>query len=98
MNNAKLFIIVILMVFLGMIGACKSVPESGSMQVSSTKNITLDPDITRSVSDKSILNVEGEENGCMSCHECIEHINHRMQPYLLLLAQQKHGKGKGYER
>ncbi len=97
MNNTKLFSIVILMVFLGMIGACKSVPESGSIRASSTKNTAPDPDISRSVSDKSILNVEGEDKGCMSCHEGIEVINDRMQPYLLLFAERKYGKGRGYE-
>ncbi len=45
MNNMKLFIIVILTVLLGMIGACKAVPESGSMQVASSKNTIPGSDI-----------------------------------------------------
>ena len=35
--------------------------------------------------------------GCLSCHEGIEIINDTMQPYLLSFAQQKYGKGQGYE-
>ncbi|KHE92298.1 MAG: putative heme protein [Candidatus Scalindua brodae] len=101
MKNIKLFIVVSLTVFLGVVGACKAVPESGSGQASSIENATPDSGITRSVSvkniSKDILNVESEDKGCMSCHEGIEVINDRMQPYLLLFAKQKYGKGRGYE-
>lgn len=38
-----------------------------------------------------------EEKGCLSCHEGIEVINDRMQPFLLGFAKMKYGKGKGYE-
>ena len=38
-----------------------------------------------------------EEKGCLSCHNGIETINDRMQPFLLSFAKQKYGKGKGYE-
>ena len=89
MKNIQLFIVVILTVFSGMIGACKAVPDSGIIQAANAKNRIPDPDITRSVSTKSILNVEGEDKGCMSCHEGIEVINDKMQPYLLLFAKQK---------
>ena len=97
MKNIQLLIIVALTVISGVIGSCRSVPESGNMQTSSGKNAIPDPDVTRSVSAEIILNVEGEDNGCMSCHEGIEVINDRMQPYLLLFAKQKYGKGRGYE-
>ena len=101
MKNIKLFIIVILTVFSGMIGACKAVPESGSMQSVSVENTTPGSDSTQIVTvksiSKSVLNIENEDMGCMSCHEGIEVINDRMQPYLLLFAKQKYGKGRGYE-
>jgi len=93
MKNIQLLIVVILTALSGMIGACKAVPESGTMQT----NTISDSAITRSVSAKNISNVEGEDKGCMSCHEGIEVINDRMQPYLLLFAEQKYGKGRGYE-
>lgn len=38
-----------------------------------------------------------EEKGCLSCHEGIEVINEKMQPFLLSFAQQQYGKGVGYE-
>ena len=38
MKNVKLFIIVIFTVFSGMIGACKAVPESGSVKAVSVEN------------------------------------------------------------
>ncbi len=97
MKNIQLLIIVIITVLSGVIGACKSVPESGSMQASSAEKTIPDPDITQSVGTKSVLNLENEEKGCMSCHEGIEVINDRMQPYLLMFAEQKYGKGRGYE-
>lgn len=37
------------------------------------------------------------EKGCLSCHEGIDVINDRMQPFLLGFARIKYGKGKGYE-
>src|SRR3972149_734754 len=38
-----------------------------------------------------------KEKGCLSCHNGIETINDRMQPFLLSFAKQKYGKRKGYE-
>ncbi|MFQ5645576.1 MAG: hypothetical protein ACE5GM_01480 [bacterium] len=35
--------------------------------------------------------------GCLSCHEGIETINKRMQPFLLMAAKQLYGKEQGYE-
>ena len=78
MKNIQLLIIVIFTVLSGVIGACKAVPESGNMQASSVKNTIPDSAITRSVSAKSISNVEGEDKGCMSCNEGIEVIYDRM--------------------
>jgi hypothetical protein len=37
------------------------------------------------------------EKGCLLCHDGIETINIRMQPYLLAFAQQQYGKGEGYD-
>lgn len=37
------------------------------------------------------------EKGCLSCHEGIDVINDRMQPFLLGFVRIKYGKGKGYE-
>ena len=96
MKTIELFIIVILTAFLGTIVACKAIPESGGMQADSVENTMPGSNSVQDVSAKSILNVEGEEKGCMSCHEGIEVINDRMQPYLLLFAEQKYGKGRGY--
>jgi len=96
MKNVKLLIIVIFTVFSVMIGACKAVPESGSMQAVSVENTIPGPDSIQIVPAKSILSVEGKDNGCMSCHEGIEVINDRMQPYLLLFAKQKYGKGRSF--
>ena len=38
-----------------------------------------------------------DEPGCLTCHKGITIINDKMQPYLLSFAQQKYGKGRGYE-
>ncbi len=38
-----------------------------------------------------------EEKGCLSCHNGIETINDRMQPFLLGFAKKQYGKGSGYE-
>ena len=97
MKNIQLLIVVIFTVLSGVIGACKAVPESRTMQASSVKNTIPDSAITRSVSAKSISTAEDDDKGCMSCHDGIEVINDRMQPYLLLFAKQKYGKGRGYE-
>src|SRR4030067_3550771 len=37
------------------------------------------------------------EKECLLCHDGIETINIRMQPFLLAFAQQQYGKGEGYE-
>ena len=37
------------------------------------------------------------EKGCLFCHDGIENINVRMQPFLLAFAQQQYGKREGYE-
>ncbi|CAG0940985.1 hypothetical protein BROC_01232 [Candidatus Brocadiaceae bacterium] len=41
--------------------------------------------------------LNAEEKGCLSCHEGIDVINDRMQPFLLSFAKVKYGKGRGYE-
>lgn len=40
---------------------------------------------------------EKNEKGCLSCHEGIDIINDKMQPFLLFFAEQRYGKGEGYE-
>ena len=41
--------------------------------------------------------VRQEEKGCLACHEGVEVINERMQPYLLAFAKKKYGATVGYE-
>ena len=38
-----------------------------------------------------------KEKGCLSCHEGIEVINKKMQPYLIAFALKEYDKGKGFE-
>jgi hypothetical protein len=40
---------------------------------------------------------EVEEKGCLSCHEGIDVINDKMQPFLLSFAKKRYGMGEGYE-
>jgi hypothetical protein len=52
------------------------------------------------ITTTTIGNVMAEETngkGCLLCHEGIEVINDKMQPFLLFFAEQIYGKGDGYE-
>ncbi len=65
-----------------MIGGCES-----------TKSRITNTSVNHTVKDREI----SEEKGCLSCHNGIETINDRMQPFLLSFAKQKYKRGKGYE-
>lgn len=81
MSNRNLFLIIA--AIWGMVlGGCRGVTDL-------RKNISL-PAETAVVQD-------AEEKGCLSCHNGIETINDRMQPFLLSFAKQKYGRSKGYE-
>ena len=59
----------------------------------STKSRITNTSVNHTVKDREI----SEEKGCLSCHNGIETINDRMQPFLLSFAKQKYKRGKGYE-
>ena len=65
-----------------MIGGCES-----------TKSRMTSNPVNYTVKDREMSG----EKGCLSCHEGIDIINDRMQPFLLSFAKQKYGRGKGYE-
>jgi len=67
---------------IGMTGGCES-----------TKSRITNTSVNHTVKDREI----SEEKGCLSCHDGIETINDRMQPFLLSFAKQKYKRGKGYE-
>ena len=50
---------------------------------------------TVGVAMESVVTNEGK--GCLVCHEGVEVINERMQPYLLAFAKKKYGVTVGYE-
>ncbi|MHC4267412.1 MAG: hypothetical protein ACYSWS_05915 [Planctomycetota bacterium] len=97
MKKINIFVIVILTVFPATIGACKSISDPGSLQATSGEGTVPEHVKTETVSTKNTVNKVGEDKGCLSCHEGIEVINDKMQPYLLLFAEQKYGKSEGYE-
>ncbi|HHT9104246.1 MAG TPA: hypothetical protein ACFYD7_12765 [Candidatus Wujingus californicus] len=82
MSKVNLFSIGVFVLITGMIGGC----ESTKLRIISTS-------VNHTVKDREI----SEEKGCLSCHEGIDIINDRMQPFLLSFAKQKYGRGKGYE-
>ena len=82
MSKVNLFSIGVVVFIIEMIGGCES-----------TKSRITSTSVNHTVKDREI----SEEKGCLSCHNGIETINDRMQPFLLSFAKQKYGKGKGYE-
>jgi hypothetical protein len=82
MSKVNLFSIGVFVLIIEMIGGCES-----------TKSIMTSNPVNYTVKDREISG----EKGCLSCHEGIDIINDRMQPFLLSFAKQKYGRGKGYE-
>jgi len=82
MSKVNLFSIGVFVFIIGMIGGCES-----------TKSRITNTSVNHTVKDREI----SEEKGCLSCHNGIETINDRMQPFLLSFAKQKYKRGKGYE-
>ena len=82
MSKVNLFSIGVFVFVIGMTGGCES-----------TKSRITNTSVNHTVKDREI----SEEKGCLSCHDGIETINDRMQPFLLSFAKQKYKRGKGYE-
>jgi hypothetical protein len=82
MSKVNLFSIGVFVFVIGMTGGCES-----------TKSRITNTSVNHTVKDREI----SEEKGCLSCHNGIETINDRMQPFLLSFAKQKYKRGKGYE-
>jgi len=80
-SRIKLFIIVIAIILGGSFGIYKSGVDLGVI------GLTVE----------NVVAQEAEEKGCLSCHEGIDIISDKMQPFLLSFAKKKYGKGKGYE-
>ncbi len=85
MSRKNLFFMVVAATFESMLVGCGGVTDLWN-NINSPIGNTIIQDIQAS-----------EEKGCLSCHEGIDIINDRMQPFLLSFAKQKYGKGKGYE-
>ncbi len=86
----------ILAVLLVTIGACKSIAGSGSND-NRGKDTAPEHANKENVNTRTTVNEVGKDKGCLSCHDGIEVISDKMQPYLLLVAKSKYGKDKGYE-
>ncbi|KXK29068.1 MAG: hypothetical protein UZ01_02378 [Candidatus Brocadia sinica] len=82
MGNGKLFSVVIAALLAGIADGCGGTEDLRKTSVSFRENPAVQ---------------STEEKGCLSCHEGIDVINDRMQPFLLGFAKIKYGKGKGYE-
>ncbi|MDR4507905.1 MAG: hypothetical protein MRJ65_06660 [Candidatus Brocadiaceae bacterium] len=82
MKKSTTFIVVILTVLSGMLDGCKAGPDVTNREQTTSEILS---EKTR------------EDKGCLSCHEGIEVINEKMQPYLLSFAKRNYGKTKGYE-
>jgi len=82
MSKVNLFSIGVFVFVIGMTGGCES-----------TKSRITNTSVNHTVKDREI----SEEKGCLSCHNGIETINDRMQPFLLSFAKQKYKRGTGYE-
>ena len=82
MSKVNLFSIGVFVLIIEMIGGCES-----------TKSRMTSNPVNYTVKDREMSG----EKGCLSCHEGIDIINDRMQPFLLSFAKQKYGRGKGYE-
>lgn len=112
MMKRDLFLIGIITFIAGMSGGCKGInPHNTNSSLPANRfeewdAIPLVPHNTNGslLASKVTHAVENgketgnaEEKGCLSCHEGIEVISDRMQPFLLSFARQKYKKGIGYE-
>src|SRR5574341_2525361 len=85
MSKKNLFFVVVAATFESMLGGCGGVTD-------------LRNNISPPIGNTIIQGIQAsEEKGCLSCHNGIETINDRMQPFLLSFAKQKYKRGKGYE-
>lgn len=82
MGKINIFSVVTATIFVGVSGGCGGIKDLRE---------NMSPPL------ENVLVQDAEEKGCLSCHEGIDVINDRMQPFLLGFAKIKYGKGKGYE-
>ncbi|GAB61690.1 hypothetical protein KSU1_C0094 [Candidatus Jettenia caeni] len=71
---------------IGMSGGCKGInPHNTNGSLTANKVVHT--------TEKENETGDAEKKGCLSCHEGIEVISDRMQPFLLSFARQKYKKG-----
>ncbi len=90
MMKRNLFLIGLITFIVGMSGGCKGINPHNT-------NGSLPANMAIHTIENEKETGNAEEKGCLSCHEGIEVISDRMQPFLLSFARQKYKKGIGYE-